>query len=134
MTAQGENILAWMDAAIAAREIAARAATGGLWEETGIGDYGWTVSAPSGAIVDTDDSDQGLADARHIAANDPESVLRRCAADRKLISQHGPCSDTDRGCKGCGFDNQEESMVDDYNSCPVLLALAEGYGWTGGER
>jgi hypothetical protein len=74
----------------------------------------------------------------------PESVLRRCAADRRLLVAHGPWTDeervligepaSDRSCKGCGFNNQEEPMVADYRDCPVLLALAEGYGWTGDKR
>lgn len=46
-------------------------ATPGPWSQTGIGDYGWTVSSPTGALVDTDDSDQGRADADFIALMHP---------------------------------------------------------------
>lgn len=85
----------------------------------------------------------GEAAAKHITLHDPVSVLRRCAADRKLMALHnvpavvypnsGARAD-DRRCVGCGFDSHEEPMVDDVNDCPTLRALAEGYGWTGGEQ
>lgn len=61
-------------------------------------------------------------------------VLRRCAADRKLLTVHGP-----RGgdwnpwaCEGCGYDgsNCPELVTGHANDCPVLLAVAEGYGLT----
>ncbi|MDX3531949.1 DUF6221 family protein [Streptomyces sp. ID05-39B] len=149
MTAQGEDILAWLDRAITVREQSAQTsieqATVYLAgaEPSSVSVWRVVERPATGTFVATCDQwgrvaevvpTYGGAHAEHIALNDPDSVLRRCAADRKLISQHGPCSDTDRGCKGCGFDNQEESMVDDYNSCPVLIAIAEGYGWTRGER
>jgi hypothetical protein len=49
----------------------ATAATPGPWEQTGIGDYGWTVSSSSSALVDTVDSEEGRADADYIAAMHP---------------------------------------------------------------
>ncbi|MFE4535651.1 hypothetical protein ACFRKB_11285 [Streptomyces scopuliridis] len=49
----------------------ATTATPGPWTQTGIGDYGWTVSSPTAGLVDTEDSDQGRADADYIAAMDP---------------------------------------------------------------
>ncbi|MFJ9988601.1 DUF6221 family protein [Streptomyces globisporus] len=132
MTAQGEDILAWLERAIATREKTALSADQGTWTATHEGYEEWDASvgtSTGGAVANCN-----IEDADHIALNDPESVLRRCTADRKLIAEHGPCSDQDLGCKGCGFNNQEESMVDHYEECPVLCALAEGYGWTEGER
>ncbi|MFF2864596.1 DUF6221 family protein [Streptomyces rubiginosohelvolus] len=136
MTARGEDILAYLDRAISKTEKTARAAA----EDT---ELGWTDGDELGdavygaTYVGTIASDpygfMSEGTRSHIALHDPESVLRRCAADRKLIAEHGPCSDQDLGCKGCGFNNQEESMVDHYEDCPVLLHLAEGYGWTEGE-
>ncbi len=140
MTAQGEDVLAWLDNAISVREAAAREATEGPWEETGIGDFGWTVSAPSGAIVETADSDQGRADAHHIALNDPESVLRRCAADRKLIAAHPVTRDVitenPDGTHGfgCAVCHTEDLLTVGYGWCDSLRALAEGYDWTEGQR
>lgn len=115
MTASGEDILAWVDNAISGREKTAR-------EAEAISPSPWTAGP---------NEDESVA---HMAAHDPASVLRRCVADRKLIAEHGPWSDTDRSCKGCGFDNQGGSMVVDYRDCPALNGIAEGYGWTGGER
>lgn len=133
MTAQGEDILAFLDAAITAREEAARAVG---FDTIETGDYLWgakyLILRRGDESKAAPEMDAGLAD--HIALNAPASVLRRCAADRKLIAEHGPVGHWDLGCKGCGFNNQEESMVDHYQDCPVLRALAEGYGWTEGER
>ncbi|MGO1025598.1 DUF6221 family protein [Streptomyces rubiginosohelvolus] len=138
MTAQGEDILAYLDRAISATESVARSAAdahGPTWNWGADGEVTGGTRFPDGGFM----SEGALqaktpAEAEHAALHDPESVLRRCSADRKLIAEHGPCSDQDLGCKGCGFNNQEESMVDHYEDCPVLCALAEGYGWTEGER
>lgn len=50
-------------------------ATPGLWETGGIGDYGWTVRAVGRRLslgIETEDSDQGKADAEYIAAMGPQ--------------------------------------------------------------
>lgn len=54
----------------AAQKIRALATTAapGPWEQTGIGDIGWYVSGP---CVETEDSEQGRADASYIAAMHP---------------------------------------------------------------
>lgn len=50
----------------------ATAATPGPWEQTGIGDYGWAVHfGHAAAGVETEDSDQGRADADYIATMHP---------------------------------------------------------------
>ncbi|MFI1165606.1 hypothetical protein ACH4UM_18820 [Streptomyces sp. NPDC020801] len=50
----------------------ADAATPGPWQQTGIGDYGWTVSfSRPGVGVEAEDSDQGRVDANYIAAMHP---------------------------------------------------------------
>jgi len=150
MTAQGGDLLAWLETAITEREDAARLATQGVWRthDTHLDLGGHTATVLVGERNDTellawlptmshapwDEARNAWNNAEHIAANDPASVLRRCAADRKLIADHGPWSATDRSCKGCGFDNHEEPMVTDYSDCPVLNGIAEGYGWTEGKR
>ncbi|GGW98561.1 DUF6221 family protein [Streptomyces chartreusis] len=65
----------------------------------------------------------------HIELNEPAAVLRRCAADRKILEVHEPVG-YERACDGCGFDREEGYYVDHINDCPTLLALAEGYGLT----
>lgn len=134
MTAQGEDILAYLDRAITSRERTATEAAaeyGTKWYY----DDGFVLARREDDMVATGSQDfLERKPGEHIALHDPASVLRRCAADRKLIELHGPLGHWDLGCKGCGFNNQEESMVDHYQDCPVLRALAEGYGWTEGER
>ena len=146
MTAQGEDILAYLDRVITARvdaalktlDLADRAEA-----RRGRLPARWVFLAnPATGAGEIRDADGGMIRARsawpdegrHIALNDPASVLRRCAADRKLIAEHGPFSATDLSCKGCGLDSHEEMVTGYYEDCPVLCALAEGYGWTEGER
>ncbi|WP_327335160.1 hypothetical protein [Streptomyces anulatus] len=119
MTAQGEDVLAFLERMVSKLE-----ANADRWHDAECSFHDTTVIDLT-VLQDT---------ATLCDCQGPAGVRRRCAADRKLIAQHGPCSDQDLGCKGCGFNNQEESMVDHYEDCPVLCALAEGYGWTEGER
>ncbi|MGW4270779.1 DUF6221 family protein [Streptomyces seoulensis] len=150
MTAQGEDVLAWLETAIGAREEAAQkaAALCGCHPPAG----GWSFrdgDAPSdGRILVVEDPHpktkrrisrrwnstyEGLFMAQHIALHDPASVLRRCAADRKLLALHG-----DR-CHSCPAKDasgylDEWTQYDYGDTCPVVRLLAEGYGWTEGER
>ena len=140
MTAQGEDILAWLDTAITRREQTAHAAAdavgGPSWDgserDVSARDSGDTVA--DGVMYGDMYEPMRQEACDHIALNDPESVLRRCAADRRLIAEHGPFSERDWGCKGCGLDGLEELITSYYEDCPVLVAIAEGYGWTEGER
>lgn len=143
-TAPGERILAWLNRAVSEREALAHAALnhgrGSAWRANGA-----TVEVVTDQPVYADVFEETVVfnegspteeQAVHIAANDPESVLRRCAADRKLIELHRP-QQTGAGfpdlqeCRTCSAD----SLGDGYQylvpaPCPSLLALAEGYGWT----
>lgn len=166
MSAQGEDLLAWLETAIALREKHATLAAvskagssnGGRWNQRRDEHHGgYMVRRPAlrpGATTPplTDAVPErvalvlGESEAAHIVANDPESVLRRCAADRKLLASHQPVPgvgfepDDDHtpgaygeiasACSSCG-------KADEYAvrfPCHVVLTLAEGYGWTGGER
>jgi hypothetical protein len=65
----------------------------------------------------------------------PATVLRRCAADRKILEHHAPIGGGWPGhyaCAGCGY--CPEPYTDHVNDCPTLLALAEGYGLTEEQR
>lgn len=129
MSAQGEDILAFLDAAISLHEQRARALGGGRIE---VKSYASGAVQLEGAIhLDGDALHED--EVAHIVLNDPESVLRRCAADRKLLKLHGgnmhSCPATD-----------ETDYLDEWthfgyeDHCPVIIALAEGYGWTEGQR
>lgn len=143
MTAQGEGILVYLDRAIGAREDTARAAV----EAVGGADWDGLAREVSVAVPGGDTVADGVMygdlyepmkqpASDHIALNDPASVLRRCAADRKLIDLHQP----DGGdCPVCAWpescEEDSEGNSEWYRSafdapCATLRALAEGYGWT----
>jgi hypothetical protein len=79
-------------------------------------------------------------DADHIVCNDPDTVLRRCAADRKILTIHQPQGGNYPGhyaCEGCGYDGADycsEPLTEHVNDCPTLLAVAEAYGLTEEQR
>ncbi|WP_019328827.1 DUF6221 family protein [Streptomyces sp. TOR3209] len=84
-----DELVQWLRAQLDEDERTARAATAGPWEQTGIGEYGWGVSfSVPGAGVEADDSDQGRADAEHIATWDPARVLREIDAKRQVIAKY----------------------------------------------
>lgn len=140
MTAQGGDILAFLDSAIRHREYLARLTedeSGAQWREDPFL-YGVRDQTNALAIRARENRTTVLA---HIAANDPESVLRRCAADRKLAELHQRAGDgTDMAreypvCRTCTFDAcpDPEPLPESW-PCPTLLAVAEGYGWTEAQR
>jgi hypothetical protein len=139
MTAQGGDLLAWLDNAISVREAAARKATAGVCPD-------WVSSAVRHVarncqIECSHDDHQGFDqpewgrydDSPHIILNSPESVLRRCAADRKLLELHGDRYHSCPAKSATGY-LDEWTQFNYGDTCPVVLLLAEGYGWTGGER
>lgn len=72
-------------------------------------------------------------EADHIVCNDPDAVLRRCEADRRILARH--CLDLDvtyePACKGCGtYGDLDMSNVDNLNDCPELLDLGHAHGLT----
>ena len=150
MTAQGEDILAFLDAAITRRvdaalktlDIADRAEA-----RRGRTPTPWVfVSNPNTVVGEIRDADAGIirvrstwpAEGEHIALNDPASVLRCCAADRKLLAMYRALLvDAPRSHYADAGDlaMQQERTLPALNILrPVLLALAEGYGWTEGKR
>jgi hypothetical protein len=139
MTGQGGDVLAWLDAALTRREEAARGAGrsyGPKWVRP--------IDTDKVRVSDDDIWFQALSDeiAEHVVYNDPESVLRRCAADRKLLASHQPAAGVGYGpddddtpgaygeiasaCTSCGTLNEWAVHF----PCHVVRTLAEGYGWT----
>lgn len=164
MTVQGEDLLAWLNAAITRREETAQRATGTPWRthDTHLDLGGHTATVLTGEGNDTellawvptmsheswDETRNAWNNAEHIALNDPQSVLRRCAADRKLLKLHQAVPDHGRYSEPeCPADCDGKhngppvcmacrSYVGDplQAPCHTVLALAQGYGWTEGER
>lgn len=137
-TTAGERILAFLDTAITAREKAAHGTPPGPWSVRLDDD---AIIAPDGITVAEAfalSGQQTRAILDLIALNDPQSVLRRCTADRKLIALHQPDGWT---CKVCANEEQaDEDSEGEYHwsrpglafPCPTIVILAKGYGWTEG--
>lgn len=148
MIAQGEDTLAYLDRAITATERTATEAAaeyGTKWYY----DDGFILARREDDMVATGSQDflerpQG----EHIALHDPESVLRRCAADRKLIAEHQEVPNHGRysepecpaDCDGQHDDPPVCRACRDYagdplpSPCRTVRYLAEAYGWTEGAR
>jgi hypothetical protein len=75
--------------------------------------------------------------ADHVARHDPDAVLRRCEADRRILARHNvdPAKATwsdATACAGCGtYGDCDWPVTDNLNDCPELLDLAHAYGITG---
>ncbi|MDJ0460619.1 DUF6221 family protein [Streptomyces sp. H27-C3] len=72
-------------------------------------------------------------DGEHIALHDPSAVLRRCAADRRILDRHtlDPDVTWEPACLGCGTTGDIAlSVTDNLNECPELLDLAHAHGIT----
>ncbi|MYS70361.1 hypothetical protein GTY88_07925 [Streptomyces sp. SID5926] len=77
--------------------------------------------------------DPDLAD--HVALNGPDAVLRRCAADRKILAAHPYTTDVLNpgygphtvgfGCETC---HDWDGVTEGRGNCTTILALAEAYG------
>ena len=133
------DLYGWILEQISTVEEVARDATAGPWgavtPEESWGAHQPTQIIGQGKPLATMNSEyNGPLNADHIALHSPDAVLRRCAADRKLLEVHRPQGgDWDPyACEGCGYDGSycPELSVQHTNDCPVLLAIAEGYGLT----
>ncbi|MFD8469021.1 DUF6221 family protein [Streptomyces cyaneofuscatus] len=151
--APGERILAWLNRAITATEEAARAAAAtdpAPWtaatgtEPTNDHDHaagsGLLLNAADEPLWDCEGSGHlcmTAAASVHAALHDPKAVLRRCTADRKLIALHHNDGFECPVCAGEPWVDEDsegngEWIRSSVNApCPTLVALAEGYGWTG---
>ncbi|MGW7398105.1 DUF6221 family protein [Streptomyces cyaneofuscatus] len=146
-TPPGKDVLAFLDRAMTAIEQAAQAACEGgkgRWQS------GWCreeeleeYEKPGSGVVDERDRtvvyDEGYptnSQSVHIALHDPESVLRRCAADRKLIALHHNDGFECPVCAGEPWVDEDSEGNGEWTRssinapCPTVVALAEGYGWT----
>lgn len=149
VTAAGEDILAWTENAISRVEDTARYATQEPWRshDTHLDHGGHTATILAGEDNNTellawlptmsheawDEARNAWRNANHIVMHAPTSVLRRCAADRQLLDLHGGSM---HSCPA----KDETGYLDEWtqfgygDTCPVVQTIAEGYGWTEGER
>lgn len=63
---------------------------------------------------------------QHIAANDPAAVLRRVAADRKILEAHHRSG---KSCPRCSLGAEDGRVVYELDPCETLRLLAAGWGW-----
>lgn len=116
----------WLDTVISARKEVAQAAADEGTPTWSVDPVFYAVRDTAGRVVARSHGDRSQS-VQHAAANDPETVLRRCARDRKLLELHGarhhdcPVYDDD------GDLDQEHFY--DHEACPVVILLAESYGW-----
>jgi hypothetical protein len=84
---------------------------------------------------------EGMHMAQHVIANDPAAVLRRIAADRKILELHAPVPSPSDGpydppvtiCRTCSHDLwavDPAGTSSDWYPCDTVRALAVGYGWS----
>ena len=76
--------------------------------------------------------------AKHIAANDPASVLARIAADRQILAEHRPSkppwpTKMERGCRNCATAQAWDPRANEAN-CLTLRLLASPYADRPGYR
>jgi hypothetical protein len=119
-----DQLVVWLREAMDAAERDAEAATPGPWS---VNDESYPETVYSASNVDVVAGGrwggeasvfESAADAVHIARHHPAAVLRRIAADRKLLD------DLERVVKGDYIDDGELPLAEH-----VLRLLAEGYGW-----
>jgi hypothetical protein len=99
------------------------------WEANG--DY-FEIIDDSGLLV-ADQAQPGAS--AHIALNDPAAILRRCAADRRILARHrldpnAYWADAAM-CEGCGTEGEMGyPRTENLNECPELLDLGHAHGLT----
>ncbi|MGW4560091.1 DUF6221 family protein [Streptomyces sp. NPDC004365] len=134
-----DDLVRWLGKQLDEDERIARAASLGPWVESGIGEYGWSVSfGRANAGVETEDSEQGRADAEHIAEHDPARVLREIDVKRQLLVAHAPRKPNGRPnmeahCQSCTTAQAWDDAVAESN-CLTLRLLAVPYAGRPGYR
>ncbi|PVC80575.1 hypothetical protein DBP19_36165 [Streptomyces sp. CS090A] len=150
--ARAEDVLAYLDRAITTTEEAARAADAtdpapwGAATSTRMtidhdpdAGSGLVLNAAEEPLWDCEESNMlcmTAAASVHAALHDPKAVLRRCAADRKLIALHHNDGIECPVCAGEPWVDEDSEGNGEWTRsslnapCPTIVALAEGYGWT----
>jgi hypothetical protein len=131
-----DDLVQWLTTQLDEDEQTARAATPGPWEQGGIGDFGWTVNfSRRNSGVETEDSEEGYADAAFIAEWDPARVLREIEAKRRIAECHEPwrASNGDTVCGRCGREHID-GRAGGHFPCQTLRLLALPYAGRPGYR
>lgn len=149
-----DRMVAWLRETMDAAWRDAEEATPGPWAVRGLGRHDQAAivqetgtrspwGMPVGpSFVDFQGS-HASADARHVARHSPAAVLRRIAADRKMLALHTtphtvvelavePVGELFCGeCDGqCTHKGEAECTLCGQDGCTTVRLLAEGWGWT----
>ncbi|GHB55586.1 hypothetical protein GCM10010331_49270 [Streptomyces xanthochromogenes] len=128
-----DRMLLWLRKTMAAAERDAEAAGGDEWRRQ-------AHPSDTVAIYDSEDEpvvyDEGSPSEEqqaHIICNSPAAVLRRIAADRKLLELHQPVPGWPDECTTCLSDRGSwpETWSGDTCPCRTIRLLAESWGWSG---
>jgi len=131
------DLVARLTSALDEDERVAKAASPGPWQSHDVdpeygklhyyGDFGWYVRGPAGS-PEFEDSDQGRADADHVARHDPARTLRMVAAHRIILDLYEQAR---RRAKTAHHSvDQVRAMARMVALTDVVEALAEMYGVT----
>ncbi|MFJ9037438.1 hypothetical protein ACIRF8_12725 [Streptomyces sp. NPDC102406] len=85
------------------------------------------------AALDTSVADAAVLHAATLCdCGGPAAVLRRCEADRQILTIHAVSDDGySAACDGCGTAGIcDDWVTDNINDCPILLAVAHAHGLT----
>ncbi|MFF8299572.1 DUF6221 family protein [Streptomyces globisporus] len=129
----------WITQQVESIRLLALNATPHQWQDETSPEHGFRVGTKDGSdwvaftgAID-DEPTQSAADAKHIAAHDPDAVLRRCNADLRILARHrlDPNFPYETACYGCGtYGDLDLPNTDNLNDCPELLDLAHAHGIT----
>jgi hypothetical protein len=131
------DLHAWITQQVDRVEQRARACTATDWRHVFDGVIvdrdtdGWQ-SAPDNAVIARVDYDRiywstspaHSPEADHIVTHDPDAVLRRCEADRRILARHREWAQSSY-CEAC-----DQDLTTNLNDCPELLDLAHAHGIT----
>lgn len=128
-----------LTAAVNARlEVARAARHGGDGDWSQNGHSGQRIEDERGEVVVYDEGSPSEAEAEHIAANDPATVIRHSERDLRVLERHTPFeqrnwslargSFTEPGCEHCELtSNDGEALARDW-PCDDIQDLVTAYG------
>ena len=90
-----------------------------------------STQAPVADVIGGVFADRSQQYAEHIALNDPAAVLRRCAADRRVLERHQQIAyygDSSQGW-ACSYEwGDGDGYRIDWTLCPEIRSLADRWG------
>lgn len=131
-----------LTAAVTALMELAQAATPGPWYSRYGGERGQVYASGPGRIVallpDEESDAKPAPNSRHIAANDPATVIRHCQRDLEVLQRHAACTTTHTPAElalAWDLHRLDFHHTDPYchrclqpQPCPEVLSMARAHG------